>query len=315
MNKMNIPLMATLLVLSIIVCPLLYFTVGPALDGTQLETLKVLGIIAACSAAFCFIVGELTGNNSQMDKLWSLLPIAYTWVIAAKGGMSTRLVVMAVLATLWGIRLTVNFARKGAYKLKFWEGVEDYRWAVVRSGPAFRNRWAWMAFDLGFISIYQNALVLMTTFPALVAMTSDVAFGWVDCIAAILMLGFIIWETIADEQQWAFQKKKWAMIAEGRKLEDLPAPYNKGFNTTGLWSRSRHPNYFAEQGTWVAFYIFSIGAGTGIINWSVIGALLLMVLFQGSSSLAEGISSSKYPEYDTYCRSVPRFFPGKKKYV
>ena len=173
MDKMNIPLMATLLALSIIVCPVLYFTVGPALDDSQLEVLKILGIIAGCSAAFCFIVGELTGNNSQMDKLWSLLPIAYTWVIAIKGGMSTRLVVMAVLATLWGIRLTFNFARKGAYKLKFWEGVEDYRWAVVRSGSAFRKRWAWALFDLGFISIYQNALVLMTTFPALVAMKSD----------------------------------------------------------------------------------------------------------------------------------------------
>ncbi|MBR0285637.1 MAG: DUF1295 domain-containing protein [Bacteroidales bacterium] len=312
MKKMNIPLMATLLALSIIVCPVLYFTVGPALNETQLETLKILCIIAACSAAFCFIVGELTGNNSQMDKLWSLLPIAYTWVIAAKGGMSTRLVVMAILATLWGIRLTFNFARKGAYKLKFWEGVEDYRWAIVRSGPAFRKRWAWTAFDLGFISIYQNALVLMTTFPALVAMSSDTPFTWVDCLAAVLMLGFIIWETIADEQQWAFQTKKWAMLNEGKKLEELPAPYNKGFNTTGLWGRSRHPNYFAEQGTWVAFYVFSIGAGMGLFNWSIIGALLLIVLFQGSSSLAEEISGGKYPEYEKYCQSVPRFFPGKK---
>ena len=312
MDKMNIPLMATLLALSIIVCPVLYFTVGPALDDSQLEVLKILGIIAGCSAAFCFIVGELTGNNSQMDKLWSLLPIAYTWVIAIKGGMSARLVVMAVLATLWGIRLTFNCARKGAYKRKFWEGVEDYRWAVVRSGSAFRKRWAWAMFDLGFISIYQNALVLMTTFPALVAMKSATPFGWVDGIAAVLMLGFIIWETVADEQQWAFQTKKWAMLKEGKKLEDLPAPYNKGFNTLGLWGRSRHPNYFAEQAIWVAFYVFSIGAGMGIINWSIIGALLLIVLFQGSSSLAEEISGGKYPEYEKYCRSVPRFFPGKR---
>ena len=85
MNKMNIPLMATLLALSVIVCPILYFTVGPELDGAQLEVLRTLGIIAACSAAFCFVVGEATGNNSQMDKLWSLLPVAYTWVTAAKG--------------------------------------------------------------------------------------------------------------------------------------------------------------------------------------------------------------------------------------
>ncbi len=301
--------MAMLLLLSIIVCPILYFTVGPRLDATQLDTLRILGIIAACSAAFCFIAGEATGNNSQMDKLWSLLPIAYTWVIAAKGGMNPRLVVMAVLATLWGIRLTWNFARKGAYKLKFWEGTEDYRWAVVRSGQAFKKRWAWALFDLGFICIYQNALVLMTTFPALVAMRSDKPFGWLDGIAAVLMLGFIVWETVADEQQWAFQTRKWALIGEGKKLEELPAPYNKGFNTTGLWGRSRHPNYFAEQSIWASFYLFSIAAGMGILNWSIIGALLLIVLFQGSSSLAEEISSGKYPGYADYCRSVPRFFP------
>ena len=136
---MNIPLMATLLGLSLIVCPLMYIYVGPALDAAQLSTLKTLGTICACSAIYCFVVGELTGNNSQMDKLWSLLPIAYTWIIAINGGMQLRLVVIAILATLWGCRLTMNFARKGAYKLKFWEGEEDYRWSVVRNGAPFKG--------------------------------------------------------------------------------------------------------------------------------------------------------------------------------
>ena len=306
---MNVKLVGSLIAISIIACPLLYVFVGPALDASQLETLKILGLIAACSGLYCFVVGELTRNNSQMDKLWSLLPIAYTWVIAARGGMSARLVVMAVLTTLWGVRLTFNFARKGAYKLKFWEGVEDYRWSVLRARKEFQPRWKWMLFNLFFISIYQNALVLMTTFPALVLMSVDVPFGWVDGLAAALMLGFIVYETVADEQQWAFQTRKWALIGEGKKLEELPAPYNKGFNTTGLWGRSRHPNYFAEQSIWASFYLFSIAAGMGIINWSIIGALLLIVLFQGSSSLAEEISSGKYPGYADYCRSVPRFFP------
>ena len=48
------------------------------------------------------VIWKATGNNSQMDKLWSLLPIAYTWIIAYYGGLQTRLVVMAILATLWG---------------------------------------------------------------------------------------------------------------------------------------------------------------------------------------------------------------------
>ncbi len=303
---------AALLALSLIVCPLLYIFVGPALEPDQIAILKTLLLIMGCSGLFCFVVGELTGNNSQMDKLWSILPIVYVWIIAVRGGMTPRLVVMALLATVWGVRLTFNFARKGAYRLKFWEGNEDYRWAVLRGKKEFQPRWKWTLFDLFFISLYQNALVLMITFPALVSMHSDVPFGWVDGLAAALMAAFIFYETLADEQQWQFQSRKWAMLSEGRKLADLPAPYDKGFNTTGLWHVSRHPNYFAEQGTWVSFYLFSVGAGIGIFNWSAVGALLLIVLFLGSSAFAEEISSGKYPEYARYCRQVSKFIPGKK---
>ena len=312
MKKMNIPLVGTLMVLSLVVCPILYFHMGPALNESQLEVFKLIGIIAGCSALFCFTVGELSGNNSQVDKVWSILPFVYCWIISVKGGMHPRLVVMAVLATLWGVRLSFNFARKGAYRLKFWEGEEDYRWKILRANPMLKNRVVWMLFDLIFISGYQNAIVLMLTFPALVCMGSTAPFGWIDAVAAVLMFGFIVYETVADEQQWAFHSKKWKMLNAGQKLEDLPAPYNKGFNTIGLWNVSRHPNYLAEQSIWVCLYIFSIGAGIGIINWSMIGALLLIVLFVASTSLAEEISSGKYPEYPEYCKKVNKYFPGKK---
>ena len=309
---MNVKLIGSLLAVSLIACPLLYIFVGPALGPAQLETLKVLLWICGGSALYCFVVGELTGNNSQMDKLWSLLPIAYTWVIAFKGGLDTRLVVMASLATLWGARLTFNFARKGAYSWKFWEGEEDYRWSVLRAKKEFQPHWKWALFNLFFISIYQNALVLMTTFPALVLMGSDKPFGWMDGVTAALMLGFIVYETVADEQQWKFQSAKWKMLHEGRKLEDLPMPYRLGFNTVGLWGVSRHPNYFAEQAIWCCLYLFTIAGGIGIVNWSLIGALLLIVLFQGSSSFGEEISAGKYPDYARYCKTVSRFFPGKR---
>ena len=309
---MNVKLIGSLLAVSLIACPLLYIFVGPMLDASQLETLKVLLWICGGSALYCFVVGELTRNNSQMDKLWSLLPIAYTWVIAAKAGLPIRLVVMACLATLWGARLTFNFARKGAYRLKFWEGEEDYRWKVLRAKKEFQPRWKWTLFDLFFISIYQNALVLMTTLPALVLMSADKPFGWLDAVAAALMLGFIVYETVADEQQWAFQSTKWKMLNGGKALEDLPAPYNKGFNTVGLWAVSRHPNYFAEQAIWCCFYLFTVAGGIGIVNWTMAGAVLLVVLFLGSSAFAEEISTGKYPEYTRYCSSVSKFFPGRR---
>lgn len=312
MKKMNIPLIGALLLLSLIVCPLLYIYVGPALNDAQLEVLKTLLIVAGCSALFCFAVGELSGNNSQVDKVWSLLPFVYCWIVAAHGGMHPRLVVMAVLATLWGLRLTFNFARKGAYRLRFWEGEEDYRWKILRETPVLKHRGVWMLFDLVFIAVYQNVLLLLITLPALVSMGSDVPFGLMDAVAAVLMLFFIVYETVADEQQWKFQSRKWAMIGEGKRLEELPVPYDKGFNTFGLWNRSRHPNYMAEQAIWICLYLFSVGAGVGVFNWSMIGALLLVVLFTASSSLSEGISGDKYPEYADYCKRVSKFFPGRK---
>ena len=305
-------LMALIIGLSVAACPVLYFAVGPALNDVQISTLKILLIIAGCSAAYCFIVGEISRNNSQMDKLWSLLPEVYVWIVAVRGGMHPRLVVMAVLATLWGARLTFNFARKGADSIKCWTGEEDYRWKVLREKKEFSSRIVWALFDLFFISIYQNLLVLATTLPALISMTSKEPFGVVDAVAAALMFGFIVLETVSDAQQWRFQTKKWGMIREGKKLEELPEPYNKGFNTTGIWSRSRHPNYFSEQSIWISFYIFSIGAGIGIFNWSFIGAALLVVLFIGSSAFGEEISSSKYPEYADYKDKVSKFIPWKK---
>lgn len=305
-------LMAAIIGVSIIACPIMYALVGPALSHHQIEILKVLIAVTACSALYCFVAGELATNNSQMDKLWSLLPIAYVWIVAGMGGMDLRLVVMAVLTTLWGARLTFNFGRKGAYSIRFWSGEEDYRWVKLRQRKEFQPRWKWMIFDLLFISIYQNVLVLMITFPALLAVDSARSFGLIDGVAAVLMLGCIVYETIADEQQWKFQSRKHAMLKEGKKLEELPLPYRLGFNTTGLWGVSRHPNYLAEQSTWVALYLFTIGAGLSVFNWSMIGALLLIVLFIGSTAVSEEMSAGKYADYRNYIKNVNKYWPGKR---
>lgn len=273
----------------------------------QIDTLIILGIICACSILYCFIAGEITNNNSQMDKLWSILPEIYVWVVAIKGNINPRLVIMAILATIWGARLTYNFAKKGAYSIKFWAGEEDYRWIILRENKLFKPHWKWALFNFFFISIFQNVLVLLTTLPAVAAMTSTKGFNYFDIIAIVYMAGAIAIETIADKQQWNFQSTKYKLLSEGKKLEELPHPYNKGFNTTGLWKYSRHPNYLGEQSTWVGFYLFSIAAGTGIFNWSAIGFILLIILFIGSSIFAENVSASKYPEYKDYKKRVSRY--------
>jgi steroid 5-alpha reductase family enzyme len=95
-------------------------------------------------------------------------------------------------------------------------------------------------------------------------------------------------------------------LKEGKGLKE---PYKTGFIRSGLWSISRHPNYFAEQAIWLSVYVFSIAATGRLINWTMIGALLLMLLFKGSADLSEGISAGKYPEYKKYQEKVPMFLP------
>lgn len=288
---------------------------GDPLTELQLSTLKILLIVCGASAAYCFIVGEITHNHSQMDKLWSLLPIAYLWIMAARDGLRLRLLVCALLVTAWGIRLTVNFARKGAYRLRFWEGNEDYRWSIVRQHPVFRRPILWSLFNLFFISLYQNLLVLSITLPALVCMGSDKPFGPFDAAAAVLSLAFLILETVSDEYQWRFHEKKKALLKDGGTLADLPAPYGLGFNTTGPWGYMRHPNYLGEQGLWISLYLFAAGAGAakrGILHPTLAGPLFLILLFMGSSTLGEAISSGKYPRYRDYMAQIPKYLPLRK---
>ena len=283
-----------------------------SMTQNQRDTLRILLTVCACAIGYCFIAGELAQNFSQMDKLWSLLPIAYTWIIAARGGMKPRLVSFALLVTAWGIRLTANFARKGAYSLKFWTGNEDYRWAIVRQNPIFRKGIAWTLFDLFFISAYQNLLVLAICLPALACMESEAPLGVVDALAALCAVGFLTLETVADEEQWRFQETKKQLLAEHSRLDELPEPYDLGFNTLGLWERMRHPNYLGEQGIWLSLYFFAVGAGAagrGIFHWTMVGPLLLVLLFVGSSALGESISAKKYPRYPDYAGQVFKYIP------
>ena len=299
----------------IIAAIVLGFVKGTALDLVQKKTLNILLIICVSSALYCFVAGEISRNNSQMDKLWSVLPIAYVWVIAAMGQFRWRLIIIAVIVTLWGARLTYNFAKKGAYSIKFWSGEEDYRWVYLRKQKGFQNKFVWGVFDLLFISIFQNAVVLGITLPTLAIMTSNAPLGVLDIIAAILMVSALLYEVIADRQQNKFQTKKYEYLNSGMKLEELPEPYNRGFNVTGLWSRSRHPNYIGEQMIWISLYLFVISGGVahfGIFHWSFVGAGLLILIFVGSSRMAEGISVQKYKEYPDYQRQVFKYLPIKR---
>lgn len=77
-------------------------------------------LVCLAFMALCFVAGELTGNLSQVDKLWSLTPAAYMWVIATHPSNSkgrdnslARVWLMLALVQMWSFRLTFNFWRRG----------------------------------------------------------------------------------------------------------------------------------------------------------------------------------------------------------
>ena len=250
-------------------------------------------LIAGAVCAFVWIASLITKDHSWVDRLWSIVPVIYVWVFAAYAGLAdTRLNVMAVLVTLWGARLTFNFARKGGYT-----GTEDYRWPILR---ARMNRWQFEVFNLFFIVLYQNTILLLITLPALTAFENrETPFGPLDVAVTVLFLLLLAGETVADQQQWNFHKAK---KAGGES-------FRPRFLQTGLWRFSRHPNFFFEQAQWWALFLFGAIAAGSLLQWTVLGAALLTGLFIGSTIFTESITKSRYPEYADYQATTSPIIP------
>jgi steroid 5-alpha reductase family enzyme len=243
-----------------------------------------------------WILSLLTHDHSWVDRIWSVVPVAYVWIFAGAAGLANvRLDVMAAVVTIWGARLTFNFARKGGYS-----GVEDYRWAILRGRMP---RWQFELFNFFFIAIWQNIILLLIALPAFTAYENrSTPFGSWDVVVAFIFFGFTIYETAADQQQWNFQLWKKAEQDAGRD----PQPR---FVQTGLWRYSRHPNFFAEQAQWWTLFFFGVIAAGSVLQWTIIGAVLLTTLFIGSTIFTESISKSKYPEYADYQARVSPIIP------
>lgn len=214
--------------------------------------------------------------------------------------------------TLLQLRLTYNYYRKGGYSI----GSEDYRWAIVKdyTGPA-----VFFVVNIVFISLWQSLLLFSITTPTYVLLLTErlathssvtSSWTWKDSVPAAAMLCCIGTASVADQQQWNFHSakaayQKDAKVSAGYERADL----NRGFLTKGLFAYSRHPNFAAEQGVWVTLYTWSCLATNTWYNWSGSGAVLYLLLFQGSTWLTELLSAKKYPEYKVYQQKVAKFLP------
>jgi steroid 5-alpha reductase family enzyme len=306
MKNQNLLTTSILLIIELVVIPVAAVFYDKPLNEMQQHILTNLVYAMLGIAALCFVVGETTKNYSQTDKLWSLAPFFYVFYTACESGWQRRLILMTILVGIWSARLTYNFNRRGGYSLKFWTGEEDYRWTVLRKEKFLQGKFRFTIFNLLFICLYQNALILAFMLPAVVVVSSDKPVGFADIMLAFLFVLFVLMETIADQQQWNFQKEKHRRIKAG---EELTTEQQRGFISSGLWAKVRHPNYASEQSIWIVFYLFSVAATGRWINWSMAGCVLLVLLFQGSADFSEDITSDKYPEYKEHQKRVPKFIP------
>lgn len=103
---------------------------------TSEDSTPTKNCVFTCLAAVVttFVVSSLTGNYSQVDKIWSIIPFVYCWIVVC----DERTLLMAIVSTGWGLRLTWNFSRRGGYKWPPWNGDEDYRWQYLQDGFLLR---------------------------------------------------------------------------------------------------------------------------------------------------------------------------------
>ena len=295
-----------LLIIVLVVIPVVAIFYDQPLTEVQSHIFENLVIAMVSISLICFVIGEITKNYSQTDKLWSIMPFFYVLYAAYASNWQPRLLLMLIVTAIWSIRLTYNFNRRGGYSWKFWTGEEDYRWTVLRQEPFLQGKIRFTLFNLFFICLYQQGIMLAFTLPTIVAMKSDKPLGFIDILLAIIFILSVSIETIGDQQQWDFQKEKHRRKTAG---EPLNAEQAQGFISSGLWAKVRHPNYACEQSNWIVFYLFSVAATGRWINWSMVGCVLLVILFQSSADFSENISTGKYPDYKDYQKRVPKFFP------
>lgn len=262
-------------------------------------------IISLIFSFTCWALSKITGNYSWVDRFWSIIPTIFTYhynlhpYLCSFQNLNVRQLIISFLSTLWTLRLTYNFFRKGGY----YPGGEDYRWQIVKKN--INNAFLWELLNIFFIAIIQNILLFLIATPvSLAGQKKDLIF--IDFLLISLYLILWITETVADQQQWYFQETKKKMIAN---KEPLFGDYKRGFLTSGLFRYSRHPNFFAEISIWWTVYLFSVSSSGIYFNWTILGALFLTLLFQASTKLTEDISISKYHEYIVYRTHTSRFIP------
>lgn len=255
-----------------------------------------IGLSLAMTAAWAIAIRS--GQSGWIDAVWSFAVgiAAVIGAVAMLGpapGPSPRQWVVAVLAGVWSLRLGLHIAARTA------KGGDDPRYAKLREewGASFRSRLLW------FLQIQAAVAWVLAGSVTAAAHNPAPGLGMGDGLGIALLVIAIAGEGIADRQLAHFRSD----------------PNNHGrVCDVGLWSVSRHPNYFFQWLGWLAFAVIAIVpepacgwgwtalAGPAVMYW-------LLVYVSGIPPLEEHMLRSRGAAFRDYQARVNAFWPGPSR--
>ena len=222
---------------------------------------------------------DLTGSLSYLTVIWFVFFSSNNL-----SGLNIQNLIVVTLISIWAIRLgTFLFGR-------IHKDGEDKRFRTIKtSASQFFMTWT-----------LQGMWVSICTMCAITAISSSqgiIANALFYLGLAFFVVGFAI-EVVSDQQKSAFRA----------------VPENKEkFITSGLWSKSQHPNYFGEILLWSAIALLSISSLNGTQYLTLISPVFTYVLLVYISGvrMLDDMGNKKWghlEEYKEYKRNTPTLF-------
>jgi len=253
------------------------------MDLGEILVPAALAVVTYMTLWYVFLL--IRRDNSPVDIAWGLGFILIAWLSYARGsGGEARSLVVNALVTVWGLRLAVHIWTRNRGR------GEDFRYA------AWRKKWGrWFPLRSYLqVFILQGMMMLLVAWPIiLVNHAGREGFGGLD-LAGVSLWGLgLVFEAGGDYQLRVFKRD----------------PRNRGrLMTRGLWSWTRHPNYFGEAALWWGIALLAVNSEWG---WTaVIGPITITFLLLGVSGIP--LLERKYrgrPDFEAYASRTPAFFP------
>lgn len=262
-----------------------------------IEALTLSATLIAIYMTGMFILSLIKKDNSIVDTAYGIGFVIVTWsTFSIFGSGSLVQIIVSSLITIWGLRLSTRIYLRNKGK------PEDFRY------KNWRDTWKWFK-TRSFFQIYvlQGAIILGISFVAIFTnshMSENVNILLV-VVGALVWLDGFLFESIGDYQLDQYIKKQAAIKAAGQTPPTTVM-------TTGLWSLTRHPNYFGEVAMWWGLFIITLSLSGGWMT--IISPLIITYLLLKVSGIP--MLEAKYKgnsEYEEYQRKTNAFFPWPSK--